>query len=84
VSARVQDGATLQVGIGTIPDATLAGLTGRRGLRIWSEMFSDGVLALEEGGALDPAATLTASFLLGSPRLYGWVHRNPRVQVLRT
>ena len=84
VSARVQDGATLQVGIGTVPDATLAGLTGRRGLRVWSEMFSDGILALDAAGALDPAATLTASFLLGSPRLYDWVHRNPRVQVLRT
>ena len=84
VAARVPDGATLQLGIGAVPDATLPGLSGRRGLAVWSEMFSDGVLALDEAGALDPQRTLTASFLYGSAKLYAWVHGNPRVQVLRT
>jgi len=84
VAARIGDGATLQLGIGMVPDATLPGLAARRGLGVWSEMFSDGVLTLDEAGALDPGATLTASFLLGTQRLYAWVHRNPRVQVLRT
>jgi acyl-CoA hydrolase len=84
VAARIEDGATLQLGIGMVPDATLPGLARRRGLSVWSEMFSDGVLALDEAGALDPAATLTASFLLGSAALYAWVDRNPRVQILRT
>lgn len=84
VAARIGDGATLQLGIGMVPDATLPGLADRRGLRVWSEMFSDGVLALDEGGALDPRAELTASFLFGSRTLYAWVDRNPRVQVLRT
>ncbi|MBC7638653.1 MAG: acetyl-CoA hydrolase [Rhodoferax sp.] len=84
VAARVPDGATLQLGIGTVPDATLAGLLGRRGLRLWTEMFSDGVLELDRAGALDPEAVLTASFLLGSQQLYSWVDRNPRVQLLRT
>ena len=84
VAARVQDGATLQLGIGMVPDATLPGLGQRRGLGVWSEMFSDGVLTLDESGALDPQAALTASFLFGSRRLYAWVDRNPRVQVLRT
>jgi len=84
VAARIGDGATLQLGIGMIPDATLPGLAGRRDLGVWSEMFSDGVLALDEAGALDPQGTLTASFLHGSRRLYDWVDGNPRVQVLRT
>jgi acyl-CoA hydrolase len=84
VAARIGDGATLQLGIGTVPDATLPGLAMRRGLAVWSEMFSDGVLTLDQAGALDAQRTLTASFLYGSAKLYGWVHRNPRVQVLRT
>jgi acyl-CoA hydrolase len=84
VASLVPDGATLQLGIGAVPDATLAGLTERRGLRVWTEMFSDGVLALDGAGALDPDAVLTASFLFGSETLYRWVHRNPRVRVLRT
>lgn len=78
------DGSTLQLGIGAVPDATLASLTARRGLGIWSEMFSDGVLALERSGALDPGRPLTASFLFGSADLYRWVDRNPRVRMLRT
>jgi len=84
LAALVPDGATLQMGSGTVPDATLPGLASRRGLSVWSEMFSDGVLQLDESGALDSAATLVSSFLYGSPVLYDWVHRNPRVQVLRT
>ncbi|MCY7373393.1 MAG: 4-hydroxybutyrate CoA-transferase [Spirochaetaceae bacterium] len=84
VAARIGDGATLQLGIGMVPDATLPGLAARRGLGVWSEMFSDGVMTLDEAGALDPGAPLTASFLFGTQRLYAWVDRNPRVQVLRT
>jgi acyl-CoA hydrolase len=84
LAALVPDGATLQMGIGTVPDAALPGLASRRGLSVWSEMFSDGVLRLDGCGALDPAAPLVSSFLYGSPALYDWVHRNPRVQVLRT
>ena len=84
LAALVPDGATLQMGIGTVPDATLPGLVARRGLAVWSEMFSDGVLALDRAGALDASAPLTASFLYGTPELYAWVDRNPRVQVLRT
>ncbi|MDH4352510.1 MAG: acetyl-CoA hydrolase, partial [Actinomycetota bacterium] len=50
----------------------------------WSEMFSDGILHLDSEGALDPDAPLVASFLFGSPELYRWVDRNPRVRVKRT
>jgi acyl-CoA hydrolase len=84
LAALVGDGATLQMGIGTVPDATLPGLVTRRGLAIWSEMFSDGVLELDRAGALDGSSLMTASFLYGSAQLYAWADRNPRVQVLRT
>jgi acyl-CoA hydrolase len=84
VAALVGDGATLQLGIGAVPDATLAALLTRRGLRIWTETFSDGVLDLDRAGALDPDAALTTSFVLGSAELYRWIDRNPRVRVLRT
>jgi acyl-CoA hydrolase len=84
VAARIDDGATLQLGIGMVPDATLPGLSKRRGLTVWTEMFSDGVLALDEAGALDRIAVLSSSFLMGTQQLYSWVDRNPRVQVLRT
>jgi len=84
VAGRVADGSTLQLGIGAVPDAVLHGLLRRRGLRIWSEMFSDGVLALERSGCLDPAVPITSSFLFGSPELYAWVNRNHRVVMRRT
>jgi acyl-CoA hydrolase len=84
LAARVPDGAVLQTGIGAIPDATLLALTGRQGLGIWTEMFSDGVLALDRAGALDPVAPVTGSFVFGSPELYSWVDHNERVRLLRT
>ncbi|MCU1588743.1 MAG: acetyl-CoA hydrolase-like protein [Frankiales bacterium] len=84
VAGLVPDGATLQLGIGGVPDAALRALTKRRGLRIWSEMFSDGVLALDAAGAVAPAEQLVASFLFGSAELYDWVNGNPRVRILRT
>ena len=84
LAALVADGATLQMGIGTVPDATLPGLVTRRGLAVWSEMVSDGVLDLDRAGALDATSPLTASFLYGTHELYAWVDRNPRVQILRT
>jgi acyl-CoA hydrolase len=84
VAGLVPEHATLQLGIGAVPDALLTELAGRRGLAVWSEMFSDGVLALEKSGALDPAIAVTASFAFGSAELYDWIDRNPRVQLLRT
>jgi acyl-CoA hydrolase len=84
VAALVDDGATLQLGIGAVPDATLHSIAGRRGLAVWTEMISDGVLALERAGATDPARPIVTSFLFGSPELYHWVDNNPRVQMART
>jgi len=84
VAGLVPDGATLQLGIGQVPDATLGRLARHRGLRIWSEMVSDGVLRLERLGALDPDRHINASFLFGSLDLYEWADRNPRLRLLRT
>ncbi|HEY0952737.1 acetyl-CoA hydrolase/transferase family protein [Nocardioides sp.] len=84
VAARVSDGSTLQAGIGAVPDATMHGLTSRTGLRVWTEMFSDSVLALEKIGALDRNIPISASFLFGSPELLEWVDGNERVEMVRT
>jgi acyl-CoA hydrolase len=84
VAAFIGDGATLQAGIGAVPDAVLAGLQRRRGLSVWSEMFSDGVLGLAKAGALDPGQPVTGSFAFGSADLYTWMDRNPDVRMLRT
>src|SRR6201996_888299 len=84
VAALIGDGATLQLGIGAVPDAVLARLHGRRGLAVWSEMFSDGVLGLAKAGALDPGQPVTASFAFGSADLYAWMDRNLDVRMLRT
>jgi acyl-CoA hydrolase len=84
VAARVPDAATLQAGIGSVPDSALAALVTRRKLRVWAEMISDGVLGLEQAGALDGDVAVKASFLFGSPELYTWAHRNPRLHMLRT
>ncbi len=84
VAAMIDDGATLQLGIGVVPDCTLQALAVRRGLRIWTEMFSDGVLDLHAASALDEEHPITASFCFGSRRLYDWVDGNPRIRMLRT
>jgi acyl-CoA hydrolase len=84
VAERVVDGSTLQLGIGDVPNATLPGLSHRRGLRVWSEMVSDGLLALDAAGALDPDSEVVASFVVGSEGLYRHLDRNPRVRILRT
>lgn len=83
VAALVRDDATLQLGIGAIPDATLDAVEAR-GLRVWSEMFSDGILRLDRAGRLDSGVPIVASFCFGSEELLTWVDRNPRVRMLRT
>jgi acyl-CoA hydrolase len=84
VAALVGDGTTLQLGIGAVPDAVLGGLSERHDLKVWSEMVSDGVLALEKTGALEPGHLITASFAIGSAELYDWMDRNPSVRMMRT
>jgi acyl-CoA hydrolase len=88
VAGLVEDGATLQMGIGSIPDAVLAALDGHRDLGIHSEMFSDGVIDLVERGVVSGSAKRThpgkivASFLLGTRRLYDFVDDNPQVALV--
>jgi acyl-CoA hydrolase len=83
VASLVPQGATLQLGIGAIPDATLDALSSHGGLRIWSEMISDGVMALERAGALADDQ-ITTSFAFGSAEFYQWVDDNPRITFCRT
>ena len=84
IAARVGDGSTMQMGIGEVPNAVVSRLVDRKGLRIWTEMFSDGVLDLHKNDALDQDRPLTASFLFGSRELYDWVHMNTRIRMMRT
>ena len=84
IAALIEDNSTLQLGIGAIPDSVLSALKDRKGLRIWTEMFSDGVFDLYKMGVLDPEILLTASFIFGSQELYNWLNLNRRVQMLRT
>lgn len=86
VASLVDDGSTLQLGIGKIPDAVLRMLTDKRWLGIHTEMFSDGALALLEAGVIDNSRkgfhdgkTLT-SFTMGTRRLYDFVDENPLVE----
>ena len=84
IAPLITDGSTLQLGIGSIPDAVVSQLETRRGLRIWTEMFSDGVLGLANAGALETDLPITASFIFGSRQLYDWVDLNKSVRMLRT
>jgi acyl-CoA hydrolase len=85
VSALVEDGSTLQMGIGGIPDAVLSRLRHKRDLGIHTEMFSDRVVDLVEAGVVTNRAKavgqgrLVTSFVTGSRRLFDFVHDNPLV-----
>jgi 4-hydroxybutyrate CoA-transferase len=90
VAELIDDGATLQLGIGAIPDAVLKALSGRRDLGVHTEMFSDGVVDLVEAGvitgarkALDPGK-IVSSFVMGSRRLLDFVDDNPMVDLRAT
>ena len=84
IATRIADGSTLQLGIGAVPDAVVHALRSKKGFRIWTEMFSDGVLGLHESGSLDEDIPLTASFIFGSRALYDWLDRNKKVRIMRT
>jgi acyl-CoA hydrolase len=84
IATKISDGSTLQLGIGAIPDSVLSTLVRRKGMRIWTEMFSDGVLEMQQRGALDEDIPITASFIFGGEELYKWLHLNRQVRMLRT
>jgi acetyl-CoA hydrolase len=83
----IPDGATLQLGIGAIPDALLTFLADKKDLGIHSELFSDGVIDLVEKGVLTGArktlheGKIVAGFVLGTERLYRWIHDNPLIEL---
>ena len=85
VATLVDDGATLQLGIGGVADAVLASLGEHRDLGIHTEMFSDGVVDLVEAGVITGAekkyhpGLIVSSFVVGSQRLYDFVDNNPMV-----
>ena len=87
VAELIEDGATLQMGIGAIPDAVLRALTHHRGLGVHTEMFSDGLLPLIERGVVTnefkarQRFRTVASFVMGTQKLYDFVHDNPSVEL---
>ncbi len=87
VAGLVEDGSTIQTGIGRIPDAVLAALSGHRHLGLHTEMFSDGVLPLFESGVIDNDAKnyhrgkAVAAFIMGTRRLYDFVDDNPMIEM---
>ncbi len=87
VAALIPDGATMQMGIGAIPDAVLKYLFDKKDLGIHTELFSDGVIDLVNAGVLTNArkslhpGKIVAGFILGTQRLYDWVHDNPMIEM---
>jgi acetyl-CoA hydrolase len=90
IAELIPDGATMQMGIGAIPDAVLKYLFDKKDLGIHTELFSDGVIDLVEAGVLTNArktihpGKIVAGFLIGTRRLYDWVDDNPLIELHRT
>jgi 4-hydroxybutyrate CoA-transferase len=87
-AALIEDGATLQMGIGSIPDAVLAALGTHKDLGVHTEMFADGVLKLVESGVINGRmkkvhpGKVVAGFVLGSRKVYDFLDDNPQVAML--
>ncbi len=90
IAELVPDGATMQMGIGEIPDAVLRFLRNKKDLGVHTELFSDGVIDLVEAGVITNArktlhpGKIIAGFMLGTRRLYEWAHDNPIIELRRT
>lgn len=87
IAELIPDGATMQLGIGAIPDAVLKFLYNKKDLGIHTEMFSDGVVDLVEAGVITNArktlhpGKIIAGFLIGTRRLYQWSDDNPLIEL---
>jgi 4-hydroxybutyrate CoA-transferase len=87
IAELIEDGSTLQMGIGGIPDAVLSKLDGKENLGVHTEMVSDGVVrAIEKGTVTNQKKSLhpgkvIATFVLGSSQLYEYVHNNPYFEI---
>ena len=85
VARLVKDGATLQMGIGAIPNAVLSYLNEKNDLGVHTEMFSDGLMELVQKGVVNGhrktlhRGQVITSFCMGTQTLYDWVHENPHV-----
>jgi 4-hydroxybutyrate CoA-transferase len=83
----IEDGSTMQMGIGGIPDAVLTFLGSKKDLGIHTELFSDGVIDLVDRGIINNErktlhpGKIVAGFMLGTQRLYDFVHDNPIVEL---
>ncbi|NMB54397.1 MAG: 4-hydroxybutyrate CoA-transferase [Leptolinea sp.] len=90
IAERITDGATLQLGIGDIPNAVLKYLNDKKDLGIHSELISDGVIDLVKKGVINNSQKtlhkdkITTGFLLGSRVLHRWCDNNPLVEIQRT
>ncbi len=90
VASLIPDGATMQLGIGAIPDAVLKYLFDKKDLGIHTELFSDGVIDLVNAGVLTNArkslhpGKIVSGFILGTKRLYDWVDDNPMIELHRS
>ena len=90
IAELIPDEATMQMGIGAVPDAVLKHLYDKKNLGIHTELFSDGVIDLVEAGVINNSkktlhpGKIIAGFILGTKRLYEWVHNNPLIEFLRT
>ncbi|WP_313562294.1 acetyl-CoA hydrolase/transferase family protein [Diaphorobacter nitroreducens] len=90
VAGGVEDGATLQLGIGNLPEAVLAALHGHRDLGLHSGAVGDGIAALAEAGVLTNARKSLdtgvgiGGILMGGERLRRWAHRNPQIELRGT
>ncbi|MCX7744828.1 MAG: 4-hydroxybutyrate CoA-transferase [Flavobacteriales bacterium] len=87
VAGLIEDGATLQMGIGNIPNAVLNELQHHRRLGIHTEMFSDGIIPLVEKGVItgeekrSSKGKIVSCFALGSQKLYDFIHDNPMISM---
>jgi 4-hydroxybutyrate CoA-transferase len=88
VASLIEDGSTLQMGIGKIPNAVLRNLTGHQKLGIHTEMFSDGIIDLVNAGVITGEMKkkrrykIVSSFMVGTKRLYEFANDNPIIEML--
>lgn len=87
ISELVPDGGTIQMGIGSIPNAVLENLSHHQHLGVHTEMFSDGLLPLLMSGVVDNSrkkllkGRTVATFVMGTKKLYDFIHDNPSIQM---
>lgn len=88
IASLIEDGSTLQLGIGNIPDQVLKNLTHHKNLGIHTEMLSDGVIPLLENGVINNSqkkinnGKSVTSFMIGTRKLYDYVNDNPSIRVM--